>query len=241
MVPAHAARYHGGMAARGEAVVGEELELTTRFLRGGVPYDPYEIVRVELIDSSLYVVATTEDVTAGEDAGTYSVTFPSVERAGDYADRWYFRLSDGGEILTQANVVSVEGVGTVPLPDDSAAVPDAGEGAVCYITARFFTADGRARRGVMAQFVPTYDPEQLFAPRATLMVPVYAESAADGTIRFPLLRGLVGVLSISHTPVAREVTVPDQAEVALEDLLASTYDPLTVQRPPTRYTLPRTT
>lgn len=228
------------MATRSTAVVGETLELRAAFSTGGVPFDPVSITKVELLDVELNVVQTVTDTTRISE-GVYEVEFEPVEVAGPYADRWYYTIVDGGTVYSRGLEFTVSPMLVEPGEAPPEDPPDTGSGTTCDVTATFFDASGRARRGVVVQFSPAYSANRPIGAVAVPWTPVSAESDADGVLRLRLLRGIEGTITCSGMLICRQITVPDTDTVELGDLIAAADDPLVVQQPRPRYTLPRTT
>lgn len=227
---------------RTNAVVGEPFTLSVAFTRNSVAYEPYEIVRVEIIDVDLAVVETISLI-EDNGGGVYQVSVSALEEAATYSDRWFYRISEDGALLSRSGGgVVVHPVEVADAEEPEVPAPDAGAGSVCVLTATFYDGSGAYRRGVRVDFYP--DPVQTGEPAVAGVSydPVAAESDARGAVRLQLVRGLRGQLTVHGMHgYSRRVEVPDEDEADLLGLLGDVDSPLALRSPPPRYVLPRTT
>lgn len=93
---------------------------------------------------------------------------------------------------------------------------------LCRITHTFLDAANAPVQGVAVRFTPTGPP----IPEIGLIVRgVTVLSNSSGVVSFDLIQGLRGMLTMTHLPLARDVTVPDRDTADLFDLVGNTPDP----------------
>lgn len=226
------------MATRNTARVAESFTLRARFRRGGELFDPYEVARVVLADSTLTEVERILDVTRIS-AGVYEVAIPSLQEAGVYTDYWYYTAEEDGAEASLALSVTVAPVVLTAADAAVTVEADIGEENLCEVTARFFTASGAGLPGVRVVFQPSYLSQQVQDAGIVAEGDVVGVSDADGELSMFLVRGVRGWVSCSDLFLVREVVIPDEDTVALVDLEALAPDLLTARTPPALYPLTR--
>jgi len=80
------------MANRGNAKIGQTIDLGILFTQNGAPFDPLEVRQVEILDSDLSTVIET--IPSGSisfiSTGHYQVTASSFALPETYGDKWYY-------------------------------------------------------------------------------------------------------------------------------------------------------
>ncbi|NBS68762.1 hypothetical protein EBT31_07575 [bacterium] len=219
------------MGNRANAEVGVSFTTSATFKLRGTLVDVI-VEYVELLDP-YGVVAQTDAAPVRVSTGVFRASFEAVTVGGDYVDVWYYRNVEGGELLTFRGAVPV--ADAVVSETDAAVDSDddllVGSDGLCTLTVQVADAGGHPIRGVLARFTPD-TPMSLATDALLISGNVQAESSVDGTLSLSLMRGAVGMLSISHIGLVRQVTVPDQAECTLQELISSGTDYLSVQEGP---------
>lgn len=214
------------------AKIGDDVTLEAKFTLDGDPYDPFEIVKVDLVDSSFVTVDTVD----GDDVvkiavGHYSVTFEDLKVSGDLCDHWHYVDVEDADIeilILPVTVADVEGTIGEDEPVE-ALDPDIGTDKVCQVSHTFIDAGGNFMKGVYVRFRPNPDIKN-FLSAGTIAKDITAVSDENGNITLSLVKGAVGLLAISGIGLVREVEVPNVAVCPLLDLIVATPDLLEVQK-----------
>jgi hypothetical protein len=224
------------VSTRYDAKIGDDITLEATFSIEGVPTDVYKVIRVDLVDSSLRIVATRSgNLVTNIGIGKYSVTFPDITVSGTLKDHWVYVPVLGAVTKSVAFSVNVAGFsgesgdsgGDAPDPT-LLNYPDVPISKVCKVTHQFIDGGGKYFQGVYVRFRPHMSPVQSIgmatAARQTTVV-----SDVEGKITLFLLKGITGTLAISGVGLTREVTIPNVGEIDLMDLISTAPDLLEVQ------------
>ena len=227
------------MATRYSATVAESFTLRARFRRGGALYDPDTVPHVVLADSNLVEVLRVETVTRIS-AGVYEVTIPALEEPGVYADYWFYRDTEDGPLHSVSlSVVVGPVVGSAADAATAAVEADIGDANLCIVTAQFYTASGAGMSGVRVTFQPGDLMTQFHAQGIITDDAVWADSDSSGALSLSLVRGVRGWISCTYMQMVREIGVPDEDTVSLQDIESLVPDLLTARTPAPLYALPR--
>jgi hypothetical protein len=204
------------------AKVGQEFDLEARFTVDGVLTNP-ATVSVTLYTPGLVVqeVVTPTRISTG----VYRARFAAVTIGGVYRDYWFYKVTSGGANLLSAHEVTIADMAAAV---NEVAPSDDEDETVCAVTHTFLTIGRVPMMGMQVTFQATgnYSGEGMSAVGEATQF-----SDAAGAIRLVLSRGVRGWFTVPGMDgMCREVTIPDQAEVDLLDLLATVEDHLTVTK-----------
>ena len=183
-------------------------------------------------DDTLFFTREGNDV-SNDVTGVYYATW-TPEETGEYEAVWTFLVSAIEYSQAEAIFVLDENGAGVD-PDDP--TPDVGEANTCLITGTFISSDGNYMPGVVVKFSPI-TAQKRHNDFGFVAGDVTTKSDDLGRIAFNVVRGLFGMLSITHVGVARRVTIPDEETIDIFSLTAEAPDTFEVQTPEF-YTLPR--
>lgn len=214
------------MATRYNAKIGDVVTLEAHFSIDGDAFDPYEIVKVDLLDADLVTVESVDGAdVVNVSAGLYSADFGPLLVSGELCDHWHYRAVAGGDIEVAIFMVDVADVtvsaGGAPVEGEVTPLDDT---SLCKITHRFFDAGGRPMKGVYVRFRPHLlpDPDNVPLP-GSIAREITAVSNENGELLledgsyFKLVRGAQGLIAITGVGLVRNISVPDVASI---DLLA---------------------
>jgi len=219
------------MPSRVDAVVGSSFTLDLNLKLRGVAFDPSAVLRMELTDREGLVVETVTEVTRVT-AGHYRVTVPAQSVGGTLYDTWVYRPFVGADLLRWTGSVFVTEIAAsegdpAPTTEDSPDVPSEN---LCTLSATFYGVSGFGVKNVVVRFSP--ETASFSALAGSMIVQdVEVLSDAEGQVSFQLVRGVRGMLTVSHLGVSRIVTVPDADTADITELLAAAEDLLSVQLP----------
>lgn len=207
--------------SRFEAIVGQSFQVEMRFTLGGTLYDPVSI-RTGLFSPSMVALETVTPTRVS--AGVWRAVFSAVTQPGRYHDYWYYRTLAGTAEEIVAAHIDVEGTVAVQNETEASTEPDIGLESTCLLTHRFVTSGGMAANGVEVIFSPILLSSQIrsgYSARDDVTV----FSGTDGFVEMRLLRGLVGLLTVvGFHGMCRQVTIPDEEEVDIFDLISDAED-----------------
>lgn len=175
-------------------------------------------------DAGSPVVSFPAASVSNPSTGTYRITW-TPSQTGSYVLTWTF-LIDGS---TFQNTESFTVVRVTSASDASENVePDVGYASTCKVTGTFLNARGDYQVGVHVRFTPAIGTNQV-TPLGIISRETTAQTDTEGRLEMYLLPGQSGTLAISGMGLVREVTVPDETEIDIFELIADTDDPLAVQ------------
>ena len=170
------------------------------------------------------VVSFPASAVSNPTTGTYQITWTPAQ-TGSYILTWAF-VVDGS---TFENTESFTVVRVTSASDASENVePGVGYASTCKVTGTFLNARGDYQVGVHVRFTPAIGTNQV-TPLGIISRETTAQTDTEGRLEMYLLPGQSGTLAISGMGLVREVTVPDETEIDIFELIADTDDPLVVQ------------
>ena len=229
------------MATRFDAVIGDTVTLEITFKLGDDLFDPFEIIRVDLLDDNLEVLETKEGPEVTQlSLGKFSVEFGPLTQEGLFCDHWFFIATDGAEEASIVLSVEVTGVtgetGDSGDSEDTTPEPPAiGLDNTVEITGTFYDAGGNAFKGVYVRFRPNVMPVELSGFLGSVSREIDGVTDENGVLKnlngepFRLVKGITGLMAITGLGLVREVTIPDVGTIDIFDLMATGDDRFEVQ------------
>ena len=156
--------------------------------------------------------------------GTYYVTWAPVN-PGSYVLTWTF-IVDGSSFTNTESFTAVR----VTSASNASELEEPGVGyaSTCKVTGTFLDARGDYQVGVHVRFTPNFGPNSV-VPLGVVSRESTAQTNSEGLLEMYLLPGQTGTIAISGMGLVRQVTIPNEAEVDIFDLISDTDDPLAVQ------------
>lgn len=234
------------MADRFSAKVGEDFTLDAEFRLDGVLTDVFELDRVEIQDRSFNLIETIESFTNPTN-GNYSVIVPALTQGGTLHDVWYYRQIENGALESVSFVVSVLEYAVETDLDPSS--PSSTDSDLCELTAKFVDGSGTPIKGVYVKFSPEAPQDQLTSLGFVASAATGQSNAAGLLCRVEangdlvpgmrVVRGMKGLMTVTHIGMTRRVEIPDVSTIGLFDLLSTGDDLLDVQHVDDFFRLPR--
>lgn len=218
--------------AQSTRYITETIEVTLTVTEGTTEtaVDADAIPTAEIYLHSQVVATIEESSVTHSGTGIYVFDW-NPANAGIHVVVWTWEY-DGEEYESEYKIeVLADPQGTVSDDADDA---DPGSGlpseSLCTVTATFYTASGEPLEGVYARFSPLRSTDS-FVSSSVIVQETDASSDEDGELEMTLVRGVRGTLAITGIGIVREVEVPDQGTITLDELVALSDDPLEVQVP----------
>ena len=183
------------------------------------------------LDSTLVSMLSSTDITHVS-TGVYT-TIWTPATSGEYALVWAFTV----DTVDYTQAETVVALTQASSSDTESTEPDIGTDNTCIVTGTFIDAGGDHKKGIYVRFSPI-TVAGAHTTFGYIVDDVTAETDANGSLSMTAVRGVKGLLSITHIGLVREVTIPDEATIDVFALAATGEDLLEVQTP-SYYELPR--